>query len=148
MADLFINPDGANYQAQAVLAYLRGHDGIEQSWDGHRYAAEPQVDRWHNCREQGYVVSLRSFGYGDQINIAFFEHRNSDRICAVKWRGTTPNPPSINDIPKSHSFFADKYAVDHSVAHGEAAEMAAWIFDQLSVFWRETSAKKLKAVRS
>ena len=133
MAKLFINPDGANPQAQAVLAYLRHRDGIEPSWNGNKYEAEPQVDRWHNCREQGYVISLR--GQKTQLNIAFFEHRNSDAICAVKWEGFTLNPPTIDDIPSTHPFSQSKWDTDFDVAGEHPAEMAEWIYSQMVEFW-------------
>ena len=144
MANLFQNPDGANGQARAVLAYLSMHDGIEQSWSAEwkRYLAEPQVDRWHNCREQGYVVTLKSEDYSRQINIVFFEHRNSDEICAVEWEGRYLNPPTINDIPKTHPYCTDKFAVSHHESWGDAQKMAEWIFIRLTDFWKVTAKAK------
>lgn len=131
---LFQDTDGARAAAQAVLAYLRkGH--IDQSWCDRRemYLAEPTVARWHNCREQGYVVSLRNKALTKQINIAFFEHRNSDSICAVVFEASTVNPPTLADIPAG--VYARKWDVSHTVAPGEAIEMADWILKTLSDFW-------------
>lgn len=142
MNNLFINPDGANVQAQAVLAYLRAYDELESSWSAEqmRYMAEPEVNRWHNCREQGYVVSLRSGDYRRMIHIAFYEHRNSDSICAVKFElSGLLNPPTINDIPKDHPFYESKYATDHSVSVGKAMEMADWIYDELNNWWKDAN---------
>ena len=129
---LFDNPDGANFQAQAVLACIRQHSGIEHTWnkDELKYDIEPEVERWFNCREQGYVIYART--RSKQLNIAFFEHRNSDSICAVKWEGYTINPPTINDIPESHPFCNSKYNVDYSVCYGKFIEMAEWIIKQLN----------------
>jgi hypothetical protein len=140
MANLFINPDGANHQAQAVLAYLRQSSGIEDSWDDKagKYLAEPRVDRWHNCREQGYVVQMRSRDYSRQLNIAFFEHRNSDSICAVRWEQTTTNPPTIDTMPTDNKFYKSKWDVSHSVGYGEPAKMAEWVLQELQQFWRST----------
>jgi hypothetical protein len=47
------NPDGANHQARAVLAYLESRDGLENSWSDHfgEYIACPKVSRWENFRE-------------------------------------------------------------------------------------------------
>ena len=53
------------------------------------------VARWENCREQGYVISLRLPTYSKQLNIAFFEHRNTDSICAIVWEQRTLNSPTI-----------------------------------------------------
>ncbi len=74
--------DGADYQARAVLAFLQSNDNlIEDSWNTERgkYEANINIGRWENCREQGYVLSMMSQNRR-QINIAFFEHRNSDSI--------------------------------------------------------------------
>lgn len=142
MAKLFQNPDGSNYQARAVLAYLQSHDRIESSWDkeSKRYLAEPEVDRWHNCREQGYVVSLKLYdSQCKQINIVFYEHRNSDSICALVFEGLYLNPPTIDNLPEG--VYKDKYDYTHSVEYGKPAEMAAWIMQQLETFYR-THAQK------
>lgn len=141
MTDLFINPDGADHQAQAVLAYLRAYDGIEVSWNSkmNGYDAEPKVDRWHNCREQGYVVHLRSRNRARQLNIAFFEHRNSDSICAVAWEQITINPPTIDNMETNGAVYTDKFDVSHSVSVGCAEQMANWIYDQIEHFWIMTS---------
>lgn len=137
---LFQNPDGANAQARAVLAYLSDHDGIESSWDEKylSYRADPLVARWHNCREQGYVVSLRSRNSGRQLNIAWFEHRNSDEICAWLWEQHTiySNPPTIETMEPKR---ASKWDSDHTVKVGEASDMADWIFAKLTEFWDATA---------
>lgn len=144
-ANLINNPDGANFQAQAVLAYVRYliGDGIDESWDDKlkHYRAEPKVARWENCREQGYIIYLRSKDYKDQINIAFFEHRNSDNICAVKW-----NQCSINSLTIDNADFGgvyrDKWEVSEEFSYGQAFEMARWIVDELIEFWNKTSKKE------
>ena len=138
MTNLFQNHDGANAQAQATLAYLVGRGGIECSWKGeHGFQAIPKVYRWHNCREQGYVVTLRSKNYDRQINIAFFEHRNSDDIRAIKWEQITAsgNPPTISDMDNKGL----TYYVSKSFPYGKCTEMADWIYKQLSDFWEERS---------
>ncbi len=140
MNNLFERGDGADPQSVAVKAYLSGHSGIESSWSRERseYLAQPQIDRWHNCREQGYVVSMRSRSLQKQINVAFFEHRNSDSICAVAWEQTTLNPPTI-DSAQMGDIYKDKGDVSHAVSHGQAFEMADWIYKALESFWNQTA---------
>lgn len=135
--------DGAGAQARAVLAYLQATDGIESSWNHEkgRYDAEPKIARWENCREQGYVISLRGSDYTEGINIAFFEHRNSDSICAVVWNGTSMNSPTIETANFGEAY-ATKWAVDHTVGYGKAAEMAEWILEKLGSFWTSNQEKK------
>jgi hypothetical protein len=131
--------DGANWQARAVLCALQGVYSIEESWsdDQKQYLAQPKVARWENCREQGYVVCMRSQDYSKQINIAFFEHRNSDSICAVKWEQNTINSPTIGTA-EFGNVYKDKYDVSFEVRFGQFMEMADWIQEQLEQFWLST----------
>lgn len=133
--------DGANRQAQAALAmfqYLIG-DGIEESWNEtyRQYDARIKVARWENCREQGYVLSLMSDNFSKQLNIAFFEHRNVDSLCAVKWEQKTMNSPTI-DTAQFGEAYSDKYDTTFDVGHCEVTEMAKWMRDQFIDFWKET----------
>ena len=130
--------DGANYQARAVLMFLQGSSNIESSWNDQykKYDAEIKVARWENCREQGYIVSLGSkpFGGGEQLNIAFFEHRNSDDICAVKWEQSNRNTITIENA-NFGDVYATKYDTSHSVGYGKAYEMAEWVKGELEKHW-------------
>lgn len=138
MNNLFINPDNANWQAQGVLAAIRRIDGLEASRvpGGMEYRAEPEVNSWHNGRERGYVISLNGFGYSKRMNIAFFEHRNSDSICAVMFETyANINPPTINDIPDDHPYVRSKWDYDFSAGCGEFIKMSDWIIDRMNEFW-------------
>ena len=129
--------DGANYQARAVLAFLQGLGKIENSWNDecHSYDADPRVSRWENCREQGYVIMLRN-SKGAQLNLAFFEHRNSDSICAIEWVQNTINAPTI-DTAVFGDVYKDKYDVSHSVEYGQALEMAEWLKSRMEYHWEK-----------
>lgn len=131
--------DGAHYQARAVLAYLQGiySTGIDASWNHETksYDANVQIGRWENCREQGYVISMCNPRY-EQINIAFFEHRNSDAICAISWLQKSINSLNI-DNAEFGNIYKDKWDISHSVGYGEALKMAEWIMDQLMDHWME-----------
>lgn len=137
---LYQNNDGADQQSQAVLAYVRyGSDGIEGAYDAglNRYLADAKVARWDNGREQGYVIFLRSKDYARQINVAFFEHRNSDSIHALVFERVTFNAPTLADIPEG--VYADKWSTTFSVDVGEAYKMAEFITQALVNFWKATS---------
>lgn len=120
--------DGACHQARATLAYLQAICFKNKNTKAH-------VARWENCREQGYVVSLYLFGVGEgkQLNIAFFEHRNSDSICAVKWEQRSINSLTI-DTAEFVGVYKDKWDVSHEVPYGEAYKMADWIAGELLDF--------------
>lgn len=142
MALLSNNVNRPHAQARAVLAYLSAFDGVEASWSNElkRYEARVDCAEWHNGRERGYVLSMRAPQYtGTQLNIAFFEHRNSDSICALKWVQQTLNPPTIDTADFGGTVYNDKYDVSHEEPVGCAGAMADWIFDQLEQHWRNTA---------
>ena len=141
MLNYFVN-DGANHQARATLCYLEMYSDIESSWDKENkvYQAHPVISRWNNCREQGYVVSLVSSDNKRQLNIIFFEHRNSDAICAVKWEQKSFNNMNI-DIADFGNNYKDKFDTSHDVDYGECSQMAKWVYDQLEEFWKLTQSE-------
>lgn len=134
------NHDGANYQAQAVLAMVRYRlgDGIESSWcaDLKSYTAEPQVHRFDNRREQGYVVYMLSADYARQINIAFYEHRNSDSIYVQVNQVRTLNAPTLEVVTEGMS---DKYQSAFSAGVGEIDKVAEFVEMTLVDFWKATA---------
>ena len=137
--------DGANYQAKAVLAFLQAYEGIEESWNKKtkRYEADIKVARWENCREQGYIVSLNSKKWLRQINIIFFEHRNSDSIHAVKWEQRSMNSITI-ETAKFDNIYENKHDTSFSVVYGKVVEMSDWIWERLVKFWIETKDEEAK----
>lgn len=87
--------DGANWQAQCVLAYVRNtkNNAINETWNEkyHKYDATVEVGLYENCREQGYIFSIR---YKlEQRNYAVYEHRNSDQLCVVVFDAITIDTP-------------------------------------------------------
>lgn len=90
--------DGAGWQAQAVLAFVRGN--ITRLTDDKYYEQNIKVEvgRYENCREQGYVFILSftgKIGY-EQRNYAVYQHRNSDTICVLISNAITLNTPGID----------------------------------------------------
>ena len=129
--------DGASQQARATLMFLQGLGNVEESWNTEwkTYDSEIKVARWENCREQGYIVSIKDKKH-DQLNIAFFEHRNSDNIHAVKWQQNSMNSLTIGNAIFGE-VYKDKYDTSFSTGYGEALKMAEWIFEQLSDFYNK-----------
>lgn len=128
--------DGAGYQARAVLAFIQGQGNIELSWNKEFkcYDAQFQIGRWENGREQGYVISLRNEDR-DQLNIAFFEHRNSDSIHALKWKQLSINSLNIDTAKFQNNYMNDKYDTNFRVDYGEISEMAEWIHECFVDHW-------------
>jgi len=131
--------DGANWQAQSVLAYLRHFEEIiiDDSWDKEKeyYKAKIEVGRLENCREQGYIFSLR---YGiKQMNYAVYEHRNSDCICVDAFELYTINTPTLEDLC---SFVKDKWDHTKSFSFGQIMECGDWIWHEMEDFIKKCNA--------
>lgn len=66
--------------------------------------------RFLNCREQGFVIQVRSpTSLDKQLNLAFFTHRNSDTLCALRWTGVGHISVGVrpDDVPEAA--FPDKW---------------------------------------
>lgn len=129
--------DGADYQARATLMTLQGiiGDGLVCSWDNDngKYKAEINVNRWCNGREQGYVATLLLHVYLKpyQLNIAWYESKNSDNIDAVKWEQVLINPPTIDTANRKNITDNDHF----SVPPFDYINMAKWIKNQFTLFY-------------
>ena len=111
------------------MAFLQGSIELEgaKEWE------YPYIARWENCREQGYVVHLRT--PKNTLHIAFFEHRNSDSICAIRWEEQSINSPTIETAKFNGQCYKDKYDVSFEVNYGEVVKMADWILSELTAYW-------------
>lgn len=111
--------DGANWQAQAVLAFIRGNecDILDRGGYETNYHNHIDVGRYENCREQGYIFTLVVDDFECLKHVAVYEHRNSDSICLKFFDGYFTNTPTINDIPMK-----DKYDYDKSFNYGDVKE--------------------------
>jgi hypothetical protein len=128
-------------QALAVMSYFNSHDGIEPSWENGRYRAEVKAAPWYNGRERGIVFYMRTASYKNQLNIAVYEHRNTDTICALRWQGNTFNPPTLADIPAGT--YQDKWDTAKDFGYGQAQEMAQWLYNEFCNYWQEHSKKSV-----
>ena len=123
--------DGANWQAKAVLAYLRSlkNHTIDKTWNKkyHRYSAEFNVGRYENCREQGYIFSVHY--KGKQRNYCVYEHRNSDDLCVVVFDGLTINTPTLDMV--SDAMGDSKWNYTKEFPCGQIMECGNYIIDDI-----------------
>ena len=117
--------DGANWQAQSVLAYLRSVYGGEEKMF---------VCRYENCREQGYIFSVHD-EVGAQRNYCVYEHRNSDRLCVVVFDAVTINTPDKTLV--WHAMGNDKYNVTKDFEYGKIVECGNYIIDDIEEFVKQ-----------
>ena len=124
--------DGANYQAQAVLALLRSK--VESIMSSEKLLAIFEVGRWENCREQGYVFSI-NVGHKRCKNYCVYEHRNSDSICVQMFEGFHLNTPSIEDVFDNGR--KTKWDIDKTFPCEQVVECADFIIADMKNVYRE-----------
>lgn len=125
--------DGANWQAQCVLAYLRsmGKSEVEYlTWNKETSRAKGElcVGRCENCREQGYIFTL-TYSAKQLVHFWVYEHRNSDNLCVVEFEGGFINTPTINDIPMK-----DKYDITKDFPCGDIVSCGEWIVERIKEY--------------
>lgn len=121
--------DGANVQAQIVAILLRDRYEhiLDVSWDKKGfYRGMISIGRFENCREQGYVVSLRFDGH--QRNYAFYEHRNTDCICVIVKDFVTINTPTKAEMICD---MEDKWDVTKTFEYGKWQECVEFIDEDM-----------------
>lgn len=133
------NNFGIQPQAMAVMAYLGNYDGIEPSWKDGRYHARVEAAPWYNGRERG-IVFYMSNPSGKQLNIAVYEHRNTDSICALMWeQNTYINPPTLQELPEG--VFESKWDYSQSWNYGDPSATANWIYEQFCDHWNKDNIR-------
>lgn len=135
--------DGANWQAQCVLAYLRsmGNSRVQDlTWneEKERYEGELRVGRCENCREQGYVFTI-IYGVEELVHFWVYEHRNSDDLCVVEFEGFFINTPTINDIPMK-----DKYDTTKEFSCGDIVDCGNWIIERIEYYINREKSMDIK----
>ncbi len=127
---------GIQWQAHAVLVYLVQNFSFED-----RPHCIMNTSPWYNGRECGVCVSL--WIHGKNHHIAWFEHRNSDNLCALAWESPCDiNPPTAHDCEIAYNG-KDKWHADFSCNCGEIWAMAEWVHEKLeSIIKAELAARE------
>ena len=141
--------DGANWQAQAVLAYLRWDNSeiLLKTWSDnyHRYMATLKVERYENGREQGYVFTIEY--NGNQRHYAVYEHRNSDALIVLIANGFSMNTPNVDFMWKEHADengHTSKYDYDKSFGWAEITKCCDFLEEDMKHFIDEIIEKEKK----
>lgn len=138
--------DGANWQAQAVLAYMRGQifrleDVVNYKYKEKHLYFKARVGRYENCREQGYVFSLQVGN--EERHYAVYEHRNSDQLIVLIANGLNLNTPSVDFMWKDRGENATKYDYNKNFSWGEIIECGEWIIEDM-LEWAENLISNLE----
>ena len=119
--------DGANKSAQAVLCLAQELVNTDYY---HKTFRNIYLSRWENCRDQGYVITAQDpYNQHNRINlhIAWFEHRNSDKIHAIKWLQESMVNSVTIDNAEFEDIYEDKFDTSFAVNYNEQYQMAEWI---------------------
>ena len=127
--------DGSDHQSRAVLSHVQL---CMEYFYAQRDNEEINISRWENGREQGYVIWATC--KSEQINIAFFQHRNSDDIHCVVWNQKTMNAPNI-ETSKMGDIYKNKDDTTFRVKCYKYAEMGDYIYDRLISFFSNRRSK-------
>lgn len=129
--DSYMN-DGADWQSQAILAYVRAHIymAIDASYyePANDYIAKLRVGRYENCREQGYVFQISYEGTTKIKNFCVYQHKNSERICILVNDTYTINTPTWEVM------WENKDREDKDFQCGEIIECGKWLIDEMKKF--------------
>ena len=139
--------DDAGWQARAVLAYIQGNISRLTSDKYYDRNADVLVGRYENCREQGYVFTLRFWGEKDgkpshfQRNYAVYQHRNSDTICVLISNAFTINTPGIDDMWKDKGENPRSSQYDQGFDWDDIKGCAEWILGDMDTFLAKYSVE-------
>lgn len=119
-------PLGMNEIAYRLFVALKNYSK-EDFWNYEpvRNSVEVYSKPYFNCRERGFVLEIGFEPFNTPLKFAFFEHRNVDCLCAVKFITDGRQKPfyTSEDIPEE--FYKDKGDVvelgcgDHKNKYGE-----------------------------
>ena len=126
--------DGANWQAQAVLTYIRALT-FRVREATHNLITDPKIEvgRYENCREQGYVFRLK-VGCETLMNYAVYEHRNSDQLIVLKSDRDSINTPSVDQMWNGRK---SKYEYDKAFGYGQIIECGKYILNDMENLVRD-----------
>ena len=93
------------------------------------------------------MVYLSNKDHSQQLNIAFFEHRNSDEICCVKWLQHSFNSLTIDTMNTKGSVYSNKWDVTKVFKYGEIIQCADWIAEEFKQFWLTTKADYVENIQ-
>lgn len=143
--------DGANWQAQSVMSYVRTYSFAIKDNEVLETLSEEdraevmrllkyvhiEVGRYENCREQGYTFSV--FCFSKRLNITVFEHRNSDILCLNVFEGSFLNTPTWEDVWRGKE---DKWDYDYEFKFGDIVGCGQKVIDLFKEFVVNEIVKK------
>lgn len=139
---------GINEQGLCVLQYLSNISPDFAERSNGLSLVEFYTYPWYNGRERGIVISMSSnFLSGKVLNIAIYEHRNSDELCCLKWETDTIywNHPleDVNIFDKAYKG-KGKFDTDATFPYMSIKECGDWVYTTFKEFYLENHTYKNK----
>ena len=108
-----------------------------------------QTLRYHNGREQGFLWTISKWSPNlrektPQINFVWYEHRNSDKLCCIKWTGDvkTPIDKSVTYSAIPEEVFPDKWSYTKGFRPFRFREALAWWANELQDWYDEIKERE------
>jgi hypothetical protein len=137
---------GIGNQALTILQVLSktepGFARYNEEW--HEYEVTFNTYPWYNGRERGICISMKPGTIGcdkKTLHIAIFEHRNSDKICCLKWETDRFywNCPNEGDWEKTLDLVysgRDKWHSDATFPYMAIKECCDWIYNTFKEYYQ------------
>lgn len=117
-----------NAQAYALMHFLSTVEPHTARYHDGEYQIDIRCVPYMNCRERGFVLEMRRNLAEPITCLAFFEHRNSDALCCIRWQPKwSKDCYEASDIPES--IYPDKYAVTCSWNYMDLNSAADYVLD-------------------
>ena len=117
-----------NAQAYALMHFLSTQEPHTARYQDGKYQIEIRCKPYMNGRERGFVLEIRQGIGHDPVCLAFFEHRNSDALCCIKWVPSWPRECyRAGDIP--HDVYPDKWSVTRSWDYMDLVGASKYVLD-------------------
>ena len=136
---------GVNPQVLAVLELLAQQEPYFAKYNDKmkEYDVTFKTYPWYNGREQGVSISMNpAWGMNGKktLHIAIFEHRNSDRLCCLKWESDyfyVNAPCQETGIYNIAYKGGSKWDLDATFAPNEIGKCTDWIMTQMEEFYNK-----------
>jgi len=120
-----------NAQAYALMHFLSTQEPHTARYQDGEYQIEIRCKPYMNGRERGFVLEMRQGIGHDPVCLAFFEHRNCDALCCIRWVPSWSREGySASDIPES--VYPDKWATTRSWDYMDLTGASKYVLDVIA----------------
>lgn len=130
--------DGAGWQPQAVLAYLRSKNEqiLDETWNARRWRFDGSIEvgRYEEYLNQGYVISVVCYPADEKCsmkNYIVYQDKDNEGISVFSFVGVYSVTPSRHD---KHYAMMDGIGSTKEFACGDIVGCGDWVADDMKQF--------------